>query len=112
MDTNLLNTIVQFHPGKYFVVSRRDPYQALFTFLFTEKNLALVYQKLLPFIFAHETNIFIQLKYIPRLQNDMNKEMKIRVFLKGTKLSLNIYRTHFILCNGKQKSWWSLNRFW
>ena len=73
-------------------------------FLIYINDLPKVSNKVLPLMFADDSNIFIEGNNILTMQNELNMEMiKISSWLKANKLSLNIYKTHFMLFKGKRK---------
>ena len=65
--------------------------------------LLLSVKKTLPFLFADDTNLFINGKNLQILCSDLNDELdNISTWLKVNKLSLNIKKTHFIVFTSKK----------
>ena len=70
--------------------------------------MAEVSSKLFPFLFADDTNVFINGNNIDLLTEEMNTELnKLVVWLQTSRLSLNVNKTHFMIFKGRKKK---LNR--
>ena len=73
-------------------------------FLLYINDLSHVSDKLLPFIFADDTNIFMKGKSVNNVIQCMNNELvQVIEWLNSYKLSLNIAKTHYMVFKTKQK---------
>ncbi len=67
-------------------------------FLIYINDLPIVSKKLKFYLFADDTNIYCEDKYLPNLIKTVNKELKLVMkWLNANKLSLNIEKTNYIL---------------
>ena len=67
-------------------------------FLIYTNDLINVCSKTSPFLFADDTNLFMNGKELPSMINTLNQELQdISLWLKVNKLSLNIKKTHFMV---------------
>ena len=73
-------------------------------FLLYINDIANVSQKLLPLIFADDTNLFLQGKSVKETINIMNIEMsKVAKWLRANRLLLNIDKTHYMIFHSVKK---------
>ena len=74
-------------------------------FLLYINDFALVSDKLFFLLFADDTNVFITGKDLNKLIETMHRELnKLSIWLSANKLTLNIYKTHFMVFHrGKWK---------
>ena len=58
----------------------------------------------MPLLFAADTNLFASRTDLESLQTCVNKDLlAIAEWLKASKLSLNVKKTHYMIFNGKRK---------
>ena len=73
-------------------------------FLLYINDLSSVSERLLSFMFAHDTSMLIHGKDVSLLEKEMNRELcKVTTWLKANKLSLNITKTHSMLFSNSPK---------
>ena len=74
-------------------------------FLLYINDIVNISNRLLPLIFADDTNVFITGKSVQDISNQMNIELQnILEWLNTNRLSLNVAKTHFILFKSKNRN--------
>ena len=74
-------------------------------FLLYINDIVSISNRLLPLIFADDTNVFITGKSVQEISEQMNLELKnILNWLNSNRLSLNVAKTHFILFKSKNRN--------
>ena len=73
-------------------------------FLLYINDIVNVSSRLLPIIFADDTNVFMTGKSVQEITEQMNLELQnILIWLNTNRLSLNVMKTHFILFKSKNR---------
>ena len=74
-------------------------------FLVYINDLANICRNTLPLLFADDTHLFISGSNLPQIEEILNQELQeISLWLKVNKLSLNIKKTHYMLCTNKRST--------